>query len=96
MTFAFIGEIDSAGRDELRFLVADNGGKLISLEKSFKGELNTPDYVVKGRNVLPQNRKILDLGVSRSSILKVSYRWPNNLVPRPHQFNQLDWILLSV
>ncbi|KAG4427893.1 hypothetical protein IFR05_016624 [Cadophora sp. M221] len=75
MKFSWVGELDDMGkRDEIRYLVFDNGGTWQAIEKCPEGSIS--DYVIAGKNV-PQNHQqiIEDEGlacINRQAFLKMT------------------------
>ncbi|KAK0124075.1 hypothetical protein ONS95_009061 [Cadophora gregata] len=57
--FSWVGELDDMGaRDEIRYLVFDNGGAWQAIEKCLQG--NLPTYVIAGKNVPQSQQQIID------------------------------------
>ena len=59
MKFSWIGELDDMGaRDEIRYLVFDNGAAWQAIEKCLQGSIS--DYVIAGKNIPRRHQQIID------------------------------------
>ncbi|KAH9216253.1 hypothetical protein DL95DRAFT_387835 [Leptodontidium sp. 2 PMI_412] len=75
MKFSWVGELDDMeGRDEIRYLVFDNGGTWQAIEKCLDGSIS--DYVIAGRNVPQQHQQIIEdkelACINRQAFLKMA------------------------
>jgi len=59
MKFSWIGELDDMdARDEIRYLVFDNGGAWQAIEKCLQGSIS--DYVIAGNKIPQRHQQIID------------------------------------
>ncbi|KAL2060042.1 hypothetical protein VTL71DRAFT_9864 [Oculimacula yallundae] len=75
MKFSWVGELDDmAARDEIRYLVFDNGGAWRPIEECL--EKGMPDYVIAGKNIPQKHQRIIDdkdlCCINRQAFLKMA------------------------
>ncbi|KAH7319021.1 hypothetical protein BKA65DRAFT_94157 [Rhexocercosporidium sp. MPI-PUGE-AT-0058] len=59
MKFSWVGELDHMeARDEVRYLVFDNGGAWQGIEKCLEGTMS--DYIIAGKNIPQRHQKIIE------------------------------------
>ncbi|KAH7389113.1 hypothetical protein BKA64DRAFT_679845 [Cadophora sp. MPI-SDFR-AT-0126] len=75
MKFSWVGELDDMdARNEVRYLVFDNGGAWQAIEKCLQGSIS--DYVIAGKNVPQRHQQIIDEKglpcINRQAFLKMT------------------------